>query len=81
MTENELTYQIIGCAYRVHSALGPGLLENVYEKFLMHELCKSGLRARNQVPIEIMCDDETIDTAFRADVIVENQVIECAQHE
>ena len=51
MTENELSHLVVGCAMRVHSALGPGLLESAYEACLQYELIKSGLRVEAQKPL------------------------------
>jgi GxxExxY protein len=75
MHVNELTQAIIGSAMKVHSALGPGLLENVYEACLAHELKKSGLRADAQVALPIVYDGIRIDLGYRLDLLVENLVI------
>jgi len=53
MTDDELTQQIIGCAYTVHNRLGPGFLERVYENALRIELEKSGLTVKQQEPISV----------------------------
>ena len=57
--------QCVDAAYRVHVALGPGLLESVYERVLAHELGKLGHKAPTQVSIPIVYDDRVIDDAFR----------------
>lgn len=75
MNENELGKVIVDCAYQVHTKLGPGLLESVYEVALAHELKKRGLHVERQLPIPIVYDDLQFDEGFRADVIVENLVI------
>lgn len=75
MNENELGRVIVDCAYQVHTKLGPGLLESVYEVALAYELKKRGLHVERQLPIPIVYDDLQFDEGFRADVIVENLVI------
>ncbi len=75
MTENEIARQIVDAAYRVHTRLGPGLLESVYEVCLAHEMKSRGLRAVRQQPIPIMYDAIRFDEGFRADLIVEEKVI------
>jgi len=75
MKENELGKVIVDCAYQVHTRLGPGLLESVYEVALAHELKKRGLHVERQLPIPIVYDDLQFDEGFRADIIVENLVI------
>jgi len=74
-TENEIATQVVDAAYRVHTGLGPGLLETVYEVVLAHELKKRGLRLVRQQPIPIEYDGIKFDEGFRADVIVEDKVI------
>ncbi len=71
----DLTRQIIGLAMRVHSRLGPGLLESVYEKCLCHEFTRSGMPFRRQVPLPVPYDDVQIDCGYLADIIVDDQVI------
>lgn len=75
LMHEELTKQIIGGAIRVHSALGPGLLESAYEACLSHELVKLGLTIQRQAEIPIRYDGILIDTGFRADIIVEGVII------
>lgn len=75
MTENEIATQIVDSAYRIHTTLGPGLFEIVYEVALAHELKKRGLQVLRQQPIPIQYDSIQFDEGFRADVIVENKVI------
>ncbi len=71
----EIAKKIVEAAYRVHKALGPGLLESVYEKCFVHELRKMGCEVQSQVPVPIDYDDLRIDEAFRADVLVDDLVI------
>lgn len=75
MQPNEITAQIIDAAYRVHTQLGPGLLETVYEVILAHELQKRGLGVRRQVPVPIEYDGLKFDEGFRADLLVEESVL------
>ena len=74
MDHEELTGRIIGCAMRVHSTLGPGFLESVYEKALAHELGKAGLRTECQKPITVAYDGIVVGEFF-ADMFVEGMVM------
>ena len=74
MPHKELTEKIIGCAYRVHGALGFGFLESVYQKALLIELQKAGMCASSQQPITV-CYDAQIVGEFVADIVVEDIVI------
>jgi GxxExxY protein len=74
-SENDLSYLIRGAAFQVHSKLGPGLLESVYEKALMHELNKSGLNVQNQKGIPMVYENMNFDVGFRLDLLVEDKVI------
>ena len=75
MTENEIGKIVVDAAIKVHRALGPGLLESVYEVILAHELKRRGLRVERQVPIAIEYEGMKFDEGFRADIIVEKTVI------
>jgi GxxExxY protein len=70
-----LSGAIIGCGMKVHSALGPGLLESVYEDCLCHELSKAGLAFRRQVETPIKYGDFALSTRLRLDLMVEESVI------
>ena len=72
---NEIGTQIVDAAYAVHSKLGPGLLEKVYEVCFCHELEKRGLKAQRQIDIPIVYDDLVFNDGLRLDVLVENKVI------
>ena len=74
-TEEQIASAIVDAAYAVHSALGPGLLENVYEVCFCHELTKRGLSQRRQVVVPIVYDGITFDEGLRLDVLVEGLVI------
>jgi GxxExxY protein len=71
---NSLTEQIIGCAFTVSNALGPGFLEKVYENALAHELGKTGLAVMQQSPLKVFYD-EIVVGEYVADLLVEEQVI------
>ena len=75
MTENEISKVVLDAAFRVHTALGPGLLESVYEAALTHELRKHGLAVETQVPIPVVYDGVRLAIGFRLDVLVESKVI------
>ena len=70
----ELTEKIIGCAYKVYNKMGFGYLESVYEKCMMIELGKAGLKADNQVSINVFYDRQAVGN-FIADILVEDVVI------
>ena len=75
MTENEIGDAIIASAMKVHTALGPGLLESAYETCLIYELEKQGLPVRRQALIPIRFEDLTIDNGYRADLLVGDRVV------
>ncbi len=75
MSENEIGEMLLGCAIRVHSALGPGLLESAYEACLLYELEKAGLKATRQVPVPLMYNEVELDVGYRIDLLVEEIVI------
>ena len=73
--DNDVTHQIIGAAMKVHSALGPGLLESAYRECLYHELLKSGLQVEKEFPIPLKYDGIIMAVSYRADLLVERTVI------
>ncbi len=75
MKENEITELIIGCAMKVHSALGPGLLESAYEACLAYELSQIGLVISQQHPLPLVYQEVTLECGYRADLLVENKII------
>jgi GxxExxY protein len=75
MDENTVAKQIVDAAYRVHTKLGPGLLESVYESALAYELEKRGLKVVRQQAMPVVYEDLYIQTGFHADLIVEERVI------
>ncbi|MCX6982628.1 MAG: GxxExxY protein [Verrucomicrobia bacterium] len=75
MNENQIATIVVNAAFTVHTKLGPGLLESVYEIVLAHELRKQGVRVERQVAIPILYDGLRFDEGFRADLIVEDKVV------
>lgn len=75
MTENEIAREIIDASYKIHTTLGPGLLESVYETVLSAELRKRGLSVERQQTIPVVYEGERVDLGFRADLVVEKKVI------
>lgn len=75
MNENEISFYIRKSIFSVYNELGPGLLEKVYEKVLVHELQNNGLQTKTQVQIPIKYKGICIETSFIADIIIENKVI------
>src|SRR5262245_22189879 len=71
---DELTGKIIGAAMKVHTALGFGYVESVYENSLAHELWKSGFKAEQQVPIKVYYDGIVVGD-FKADLVVNDDII------
>lgn len=71
---NRITEKIIGCAFKVSNALGPGFLEKVYENALAHELRKAGLKVKQQYPIQVWYDGVLVGD-FDADLLVEDCVL------
>jgi GxxExxY protein len=72
---NRITGAVISAAMKVHSHLGPGLLESAYEACLAHELRKQNLRVAQQVGLPVIYDGERIDLGYRIDLIIEDLVI------
>ncbi|WP_145430865.1 GxxExxY protein [Lacipirellula limnantheis] len=66
---------IVDSCYKVHSALGPGLLESVYESCLVQELTRRGLKCQRQVPVDIEYEGLRIDGGLRIDLLVEDAVV------
>jgi GxxExxY protein len=72
---NDLTYEIIGCAYKVHSNLGPGLLESTYEHCLAQEFIMRGIQFERQIGLPVFYLNSKLEVGYRIDLLVENQVI------
>lgn len=75
MELNDITAAIVDSSLKVHTELGPGLLESAYEACLMHELRKRGIQVRNQVDQPVHYDGIVIDVGYRLDLLVEDTVI------
>lgn len=75
MELNEISEKIIGCAIKVHKAIGPGLLESTYEVCLVHELQKAGLKVQSQLALPVVYDGIKLDAGYRIDLLVEDTVI------
>jgi len=72
---NSVSAQVVDFAMKVHSALGPGLLESAYEGCLLHELRKRGLKALSQVALAVVYDQIKIDVGYRVDLLIEDCVM------
>ena len=75
MDENELSKIIVNTAFEIHSKLGPGLLESVYEEIMYFELLSKDLKVEKQKGIAVSWKEIKMDIGFRADLIVENKVV------
>jgi len=75
LTANDVSGAVVDIGLMIHKALGPGLLESVYETVLCHELAAAGFHVERQVSVPIKWKGQTLDDAFRADLIVERMVI------
>jgi GxxExxY protein len=73
--ENPISKEIVDAAYKIHTKLGPGLLESVYEVILAYELRKRGLQVQRQLPIPIVWDDIQFEEGYRLDLLVEDKVL------
>ena len=75
IVENEISQIIIGCAIKVHTSLGPGLLESAYEECLFYELVKEGLNVEKQKALPLIYEEIKLEVGYRLDLIVEDKVI------
>lgn len=75
LLHQELTSSILHCAYKVHSALGPGLLESAYEGCLHYEIDKAGFIAIKQKPMPLIYEEKKLDLGYRIDLFVEGKVV------
>jgi GxxExxY protein len=74
VTENAIAKEVVDAAFSIHTTLGPGLLESVYQTVLAYELGRRGLRTVSRQAIPVVYDGIRIDTGFRADLIVEDKI-------
>lgn len=75
MTTNEITEAIIGAAIEVHKRLGPGLLESAYRTCVAYELRKRGFEVQEEKPVPVIYDDVKLECGFRADLLVNGQIV------
>ncbi|WP_427162945.1 GxxExxY protein [Aliinostoc sp. HNIBRCY26] len=75
MMENEIAKQVVDAAFKIHTRLGPGLFESVYESVLAYELEQRGLSVVRQQTIPVIYETVRLEEGFRADLIVEDKVI------
>lgn len=75
MTENDMSYKIIGIALELHKNLGPGLLESVYENALAHDLVEHGFDVKKQWPMPFVYKELKMEVGYRIDLLVDDKVI------
>jgi len=75
LTENEIAHIIVDCAFKVHKALGPGLLESAYEECLFYDLTRSGLFVEKQRALPLVYDDVRLEIGYRVDLLVCKKVV------
>lgn len=75
MEVNEITDKIIGCAIKVHKALGPGLLESAYQACLYYELVQSGLLVEKEKALPLVYEEVKLDCGYRMDFLIEQRII------
>lgn len=75
MNQNDLTHDIIGCSYKIHSKLGPGLLESTYETCLEYELLRNGFSVERQIALPVVYDGVKLEAGYRIDLLVNRTVI------
>ena len=73
--QKTLSYKVIGCALEVYKTLGPGLLESVYERALMHELTQNGMTVKSQVEVEMNYKGVNLGEGLRLDLLVNNELV------
>jgi GxxExxY protein len=71
----KITHEILDSAYKVHSALGPGLLESAYQACLVYELKKKDLKVEIEKPLPLIYEEIKLECGYRIDILVENQVV------
>jgi GxxExxY protein len=75
MNREEIFKKVLDCSFKVHSALGPGLLESSYEECLYYEIRKTGLKVEKQKPLPLTFEDIKLEIGYRVDLLVENKII------
>jgi GxxExxY protein len=75
MQTNQITHEILDSAYKIHSNLGPGLLESAYQACLIYELKKKGLTIEAEKPVPVVYEQVKLNCGYRIDILVENKVV------
>ena len=75
METNEITHEILDSAYKIHSKLGPGLLESAYKACLVYELRKKDLKVEVEKPLPLIYEEVKLECGYRIDLLVEDQVV------
>lgn len=75
MSENEISKIILDCAFKVHSALGLGLLESAYKECLAYELVKAGLKVEKEKSLPLIYEEIKMDCGYRIDLLIDNKVV------
>ena len=75
MTENEISYKVIGAAIEIHKSIGPGLLESAYENALAYDLKELGFEVRQQVPMPFIYKEIRQEVGYRIDLLINNKLI------
>jgi GxxExxY protein len=75
MEINDITNMVIGAAMKIHSAIGPGVLESVYRKCLQHELHKAGLAVQSELKLPVHYDGLVLESGYRLDLLVQDRVV------
>ncbi len=73
--ENQISKRILDAAFKVHTALGPGLLESSYQECLAYELMKEGLSIKKEKPMPLIYEEVKLDCGYRIDLLIENKVV------
>jgi len=75
MEINQITHEILDSAYKIHSALGPGLLESSYRACLVYELRKKGFKVEEEKPLPLIYEEVKLECGYRIDILVEEKVV------
>ncbi|MDA3927731.1 MAG: GxxExxY protein [Prolixibacteraceae bacterium] len=75
LSENQITEKIIGCAIKVHKALGPGLLESAYQECQFYELKKANLKVEKEKPLPLVYENVKLECGYRVELMVEDRII------
>ncbi|GAB3163659.1 GxxExxY protein [Telluribacter humicola] len=75
MDVNQVTHKVLNCAFEVHTALGPGLLESAYKECLFYELTLRGIYVEKEKPMPLVFKEVKLDCGYRIDLFVENQLV------